>query len=468
MKVMIIGAGKLGYKLAELMIYENIEVTLVDTSSKIIEKVNDHLDVLTVNANGLELETLKELDIKSYDLLIAATSSDETNVIICSVAKKLGCKKTIARVRDPEYIHQFDFIKSEMGIDHIVNPDLATANEMARYLLKSYSFNNGEFAKGRVSMVDFHVNNMKDFIGKNLAELDSFEELLVVAVSRDGNIIIPHGGTVLEEDDVIHVIGESKNINSLAARFKLNMDKKRIKRAMILGGGKISHYLADQLIQANIRVTILEQNQERCRYLSEKLDNALIINGDGTDINLLEEEDLSSMDAFIGATGYDEQNLLMSLMAKQEGVKKVIAKISRPSYVHLIEKLDIDFALDPTNIIAGDILKFIRGGKVVSVSLLLGEQAEVTEVIVDGDTIAVGKPIAELGLPKGIIIGAIVRDRKVIIPNGRTVIYPKDRLIIFCLASNEPHLKTFMKSSKGGVRDELQNRDQGIRKFIGL
>lgn len=455
MKIMIIGAGKLGYKLAEQMIVEDIEVTLVDTNSKIIERVNDHLDVLTVNANGLELDTLKLLDIKSYDLLIAATSSDETNMIICNVTKKLGCKKTIARVRDPEYLHQLDFIRSEMGIDHIVNPDLATANEIARYLLGSYSFNNGEFAKGRVSMVDFHVNLMKGFVGKKLTELDGFEDLLVVSISRKGDIIIPHGETALEEDDIIYIMGESKNISNLASRLKLNMDKKRIKRAMILGGGKISHYLAEQLTQANIRVTIFEQNQERCKYLSEKLDNTLIINGDGTDINLLEEEDLSSMDAFIGATGYDEQNLLMSLMAKQSGVKKVIAKISRPSYVHLIDKLGIDFALDPTNIAAGDILKFVRGGKVASVSLLLGEQAEVTEVIVDEGMKAVGKPLSELGLPKGIIIGAIVRDKKVIIPKGKTIIQPKDRLVIFCLASETPHLKTLLKSSKGGAGVEL-------------
>ncbi|NLN41439.1 MAG: Trk system potassium transporter TrkA [Clostridiales bacterium] len=468
MKVMIVGAGKLGYKLAELMNNEDIEVTLIDKNIKTIERINDHLDVLTVNANGLELETLKKLDIKTYDLLLASTGSDEANVIICSVAKKLGCKKTIARVRNPEYIHQFDFIKDKMGIDHIVNPDLATANEIAHYLLKSYSFNNGEFAKGRVSMMDFHVNHMKDLIGKSLAELNDFENLLVVAISRDGNIIIPHGGTMLEEDDIIYIIGESKNINNFAARFRLNMDNNRIKRVMILGGGKITHYLAEQLIQANIGVTIFEQDKDRCKYLSEKLNNALIINGDGTDINLLEQEDLSSMDAFVGATGYDEQNLLMSLMAKQSGVRKVIAKISRSSYVNLIEKLDIDFALDPTNIIAGDILKFIRGGKVVSVSLLLGEQAEVTEVIMDENLSVLGKPISKLGLPKGIIIGAIVRDREVIIPNGRTIIYPKDRLVIFCLESNAPHLKAFFKSTRGGVMDELRNYNQGIRKFIGF
>lgn len=466
MKIMIVGAGKLGYKLAELMINEDINVTLVDSNAKVIERVNDHLDVLTVNANAIELETLRDLGINTYDLLIACTSSDEINVIICSVAKKLGCHKTVARVRDPEYVHQFDFIKAEMGIDHIVNPDLNTANEIARYLLGSYSFNNEEFAKGRVIMVDFHVNSMQDYIGKKLMDLKGLEGLLIVAISREGNIIVPDGSTQLHDDDVIYIIGESKNINMLATRFKLNMVKKDIKRVMILGGGKISHYLAQQLLLSNIRVTIFEQNKERCMYLSEKLDNALIIDGDGTDINLLEEEDLSSMDAFIGATGYDEQNLLMSLMAKQSGVGKVIAKISKPSYVHLIDKLGIDFALDPTNIIAADILKFVRGGRVLSVSLLLGEQAEVTEIIVDENTLVIGKPLWELGLPKGMIIGSIVRGKNVMIPNGETVILPNDRLVIFCIASNVPHLQMFMKEKRGGLMRELWNYNQSIRKTV--
>ncbi|NLJ40400.1 MAG: Trk system potassium transporter TrkA [Clostridiales bacterium] len=449
MKVMVIGAGKLGCKLAELMLNEDIEVTLVDTNLNAIDRVSGYLDVLTINANGLEFEALRELGIQDYHLLIAVTDSDEKNVIICSVAKKLGCKKVIARVRDPEYVHQFDFIKAEMGIDHIVNPDLATSNEMARYLLKTYSFNNGEFAKGKVSMVDFRADLMGDFVGRKLSELDGFNGLLVVAISRDGDIIIPHGGTILQKEDVVYIIGESSNISGLAARFKLNMDKKHMKRAMILGGGKVSFYLAQRLIHSNIGVTIFEQDLKRCRWLSEKLDNALIINGDGTDINLLEEENLSSMDAFVGATGYDEQNLLMALMAKQSGVGKVIAKVSRPSYIHLIDKLGIDFALDPTNIIAGDILKFIRGGKVLSVSLLLGEQAEVTEIVADKGAKVIGKPLSALGLPKGIIIGAIVRNKKVIIPKGDSVILPEDKVVIFCLASNVPHLRAFMKFDRG-------------------
>ena len=241
MKVMIIGAGKLGYKLAESMINSGINVTLVDSNPKVIERINDYLDVLTINANGLEIETLKELNINSYGLLIASTNSDETNTIICTLAKKLGCMRTIARIRNPEYTEQLDFIKSEMGIDHIVNPDLSTANEIVRYLLKSYNFYSGDFAKGKVQMVDFKINNLKSLIGKKIMQIDDMDGLLIAAISRDGDTIIPDGSTELIEDDVIYIIGKSDNINNLAAKFKLNVEKKYIKRVMILGGGKIGY-----------------------------------------------------------------------------------------------------------------------------------------------------------------------------------------------------------------------------------
>lgn len=466
MKAIIIGAGKLGYKLAEAMINSDIDVTLVDSNPKVIERIKDRLDVLTVVANGLEIEILKELNVKSYDLLIASTSSDETNTIVCYLAKKLGCIKTIARIRNPEYIEQIDFIKKEMCIDHIVNPDLATASEILRYLLKSYNFHSGNFAKGKVLMVDFKINHIKEFIGKKIMELDDMQGLLICAISRNGNIIIPNGSTELIEDDIIYIIGKSENIDNLGQKFNLIVENKGIKRVMIIGGGNISYYLAKQLTNSNISVTIIEQNEERCQYLTDKLDNALIIHGDGTDINLLEEEDLLLMDAFIGASGYDEQNLLMSLMAKQAGVRKVIAKISRPSYVHLIDKLGIDVAINPINITASDILKFVRGGKVVSVSLLLGGQAEVIEVIISEKLPIVGKQISQLGLPKGIIIGAIVHEDKVIIPDGKTVIYGNDRLIIFCLTQNIPELDLFFKYKKGRAINELWNGNKSIRKFI--
>lgn len=451
MKVLIVGIGKLGYRLAESLINEDIDVTLMDQNPKVLERINNYLDVLTIRANGIEIETLKELNIKSYDFLVATTYSDETNVVICSIAKKLGCKKTIARVRNPEYMKQMDFIKQEMGIDHIINPELATSNEIVRYLLKSYNFYSEDFAKGKVSILDFNIKNLSDFVGKNIVELGDMEDLLIAAITRNDEIIIPHGYTQLIENDIIHVIGSTEKIDRFGERFNIYADRGKIKRVMILGGGNIAYYLAQKLKAFNIKVSIIEQDRERCRYLSERLSDALIIRGDGTDINLLEEEGLESMDAFIGATGFDEQNLLMTLMANQAGVNKTIAKISRPNYIKIIDNLGIDVALNPTNIAVSSVLKFIRGGKVVSVSLLLGGQAEVTEVIAIKGSRIVGKPISELGLPKGIIIGAIVHQGKVAIPSGNTVIEPDDRLIIFCLSSNVPDLEMFIKPAKGGL-----------------
>ncbi len=458
MKVMIVGAGKLGYKLADLMDNEDIEVTMVDTNFKTLESISNHLDVLTVVANGIQIGALKELDIQSYDFLIASTNSDETNTLICTLAKKLKCKKTIARIRNPEFIEQLDFVKSQMGIDYIINPDLTTAIEIERYLLRSYNFYSDDFAKGKVSMVDFHIGNKEDFVGKCIKDLKGLEELLITAISRDGSLIIPNGSTKLMKNDVIHVIGKINNINKLGEMLKINMDKKRSKKAMILGGGKIGFYLAQRLEQDNVLVTIVEADKSRCQYLSERLNHALVIHGDGTDINLLEEEDLASMDAFIGATGFDEQNLLMSLVAKQLGVNKTIAKISRPNYINIIDKLDVDIALNPVNITASDILRYIRGGKVVSVSLLLGGQGEVTEIIATEDLPIVGKPLSELGLPKGIIIGAIVHRGKVIIPKGDTIIHPKDRIIVFTLTSDMPFFSKMIKPNKGGIFNELWGR----------
>lgn len=463
MKVMVVGAGKLGYKLAESMLNTNVDVTLVDTNARAIERINDHLDVLTVTANGIELEVLKELSIDTYDLLVACTGSDETNVLICSLAKKLGCRRTIARIRNPEYTKQLSFIKTEMGIDHIVNPDLATANEISRYLSRSYNLHSEDFAKGRVSMIEFNVSQVEGFVGMQLKDIIGLDELLIVAVAREGEMLIPHGLTELQEQDTVHVMGSSKRVNQLSERLGLNNGAKRVKRVMIFGGGKVGLYLAQQLRAANIAVTVVERDEARCQYLSERLDDVLIIHGDGTDINLLEEENLLLMDAFVGATGFDEQNLLMGLLAKQSGVDKVIAKISRPSYVQVIDKLGIDVALNPTNITASDCLRFIRGGRVVSVSLLLGGGAEVTEIIVGANLPIIGKPLAELGLPKGIIIGAVVHGGQVIIPNGSTVIHALDRLIIFSLTKDVPALDVFMKQSRrGGMLHELRNRNKSV------
>ena len=463
MKVIVVGAGKLGYKLAESMVSEDIDVTVIDNNPKVIDFVNEHLDVLTVLANGIDINILKQLDIGQYNLLVASTDSDETNTLICSLAKKLGCEKTIARIRNPEYMEQLDFIKVEMGIDHIVNPDLSTAQVIEKYLLKNYSFNSGDFASGKVQMIDVNIEHTQDFIGKKLMDLENFDGLLITAISRDGDIIIPDGSTELLANDTIHVIGKSDRIKDLNNKFNQDITKKQIERVMILGGSNIGFYLAQKLSKLNITVTLVEKDKERCQELSEILNDVLIIHGDGTDIHLIEEERISSMDAFVGVTGYDEENLLTALMAKQSGVLKSVSKISRQSYTKIIDRLGIDAAFNPIYITASNILKYIRGGKIVSVSLLIGGDGEVTEIVIGKELPVVGKTLEQLELPRGIIIGAIVHNGKVTIPNGKSVIQANDRIVVFCLTEDLPTLKMFFKPHKGGVLNELWNRAKSSR-----
>ncbi len=463
MKVMIVGAGKLGYKLAEAMINADVDITIIEKNTEKLDRINDHLDVLTVAGNGIEMEILTQLGVESYDLLVATTGSDESNTIICSLAKKLGCKKTIARIRNPEYMHQLDFIKSQMGIDQIINPDLDTANEIVRYLLQSYTFSTEDFARGRVLIVDFNIKSMPQFVNKKIMAIKEMDNLLIIAIARDGNIIVPHGNTMLEEDDIIHIIGSKESINRFNDKQDFNVEKGKPQKVMIFGGSKIGYYVAKQLTELNIKVSIVERDTDRCKYLSETLNDVLVIQGDGTDINLLEEEGLDHMDAFIGATDYDEANLLMSLMARHTGVRKTVAKISRSSYVQIIDKLDMGVALNPTDIAASNILKVIRGGEVVSVSLLLGGQAEVTEIIARNDLPIIGRPLSEVGIPKGIIIGAVVHKGKVIIPNGNTVIHHNDRMIIFRVSSSGASLELFTKLKKGGILSELWNSKKSFR-----
>lgn len=463
MKTIIIGAGKLGSKLAEAMTLENMDVVVVDTNPKVLERISEHLDIMTVSGNGLDSEMLKELNIAKFDLLVACTEFDETNAVICTLAKKLGCVRTIARVRNPEYTEQMEFMKNELGIDLIINPDHAAAKSISKYLLKDVVFYTGEFASGKVKMVDFNIQSREEFVGVALKNLKNFENLLVTAISRNGQLIIPSGITVLEKDDVIHVLGKDSDVIHFSKANKLCGELDKVKNAMILGGGKLGYYLAKELSATKVDVTIIEENKERAQKLVELLDHVLIIHGDGTDANLLEEEGMQDFDAFIGVTGYDEQNLLMALMAKQAGATKSIAKVSRQNYTRIIDKLNIDAAVNPVNIAASNILKYIRGGKVISVSLLLGGDGEVTEIVATPEMKYLNKPLSEVDLPKGVIIGAIIHDGVVSIAKGSSIIRPYDRIVVFSLAKDFESLRSLFIPTKGGLFNELWNIAQSTR-----
>ncbi len=463
MKVIIVGAGKLGRKLAELMVDDNIHVTVIEKDLERLDRIHEYLDVLTVQGNGMDMSLLKDLNIEEYDLLVACTTRDETNALICSLAENLGCKKTIARIRNPEYLEQVEFIKGELGIDYVINPDLATAEAMEKYLLKSHSFHSDGFASGKIQMLDFNIGISEKFVGKKLMDLDGFDDILIAAISREGNIIIPDGNTELQEFDLIYLIGRSEKIEELTHKFSDEALEKALERVMILGGSNIAFYLARDLVRHGIEVTIIEKELEVCNELSEKLDNVLIIHGDATDISLLEEEGLEHMDALIAVTGFDESNLLMGLMGKQLEIPKVISKVSRENYSKIIDRLDIDGAFNPIHIASSNILKIVRGGKVVSVSLLIGGEAEVTEIILSKRLNILNKTLEELRLPKGMIIGAILRDNEVIIPDGNTEFRPGDRIVVFSLKKHLKDLKKLFTPKKGGLLSGIWNSSKDPR-----
>lgn len=430
MKVLIAGAGKLGIKLAQTLVAENCDVTVLDSDEKVIDYVNNTLDVLTVNENALNFEVLKELEIETYDLLLATTNSDEANVLMSTIAKKMGVDKVITRVRNPEYNNQIQLIREELGIDYVINPDFATAVAIEKYLLKKYMLLSDEFAGGKVKLVDFNIGNDETFVGKRLMDLKGFDGMLVAAVSRNGKTIIPNGATELEEKDVIMIVGDSKTIERFDADHSGINKHRSVKKVMIVGGGKLGLYLGKLLRQEKIETTIIENSKERCLKLMELLPDTIIINADGTDFNVLEEEMLKQYDAFVCATGIDETNLLMALAVKQFGLYKSVAKISRQNYKKILDRLEIDAAFNSAYITANDIIKTIRGTGAVTVNLMNDGETEFSEILLKKGVPVLDRPIKDLGLPKGVLVTSVVRGNEVLIPKGNDVLKENDRIVL--------------------------------------
>ncbi|MBU5668273.1 Trk system potassium transporter TrkA [Peptoniphilus sp. MSJ-1] len=461
MKALVVGVGKLGYRIAASLIDENYEVTAVDYDEDVIENISNSLDVMSINANALDFGVLEELDISTYDYVIATTTNDEANVILCTISKKLGAKYAIARVRDPEYRKHLNFISEELEIDKIINPDYATARSIVKYLMKRYQLYSDEFAGGKVSLVEFNIGNDQNFIDKKIMDIKNINDLLIAAISRQGEAIIPNGSTVLKENDVIILAGKSKNIENFDKEHTGINRTRSLRSTMILGGGKTGLYLAMLLIREHVNVTIVEQNRDRCLLLKEMVPEAEIINGDGTDIDILEEEMVHTYDSFVAATGIDEANLLMALVAKQSGIYKSVAKISRTNYDKVLDKLNIDAVFNTSYITAAEILKEVRGKDSLSIHLLLNGQVETIELIIKEKHLVSNKLIEELNLPENILIIAIVRDGEMIVPNGKTRLLPKDRIIIFCKHDEAPKMKKIFYS-EGKINDMINTiRNRG-------
>lgn len=450
MKVAIVGAGKLGIKVANALLEGDHEITVIDISEAVLSRISQQMDVMTVNASGKNIRSLKQCGIDKFDFLLASTDSDEDNMLIASFAKKLGCSRVIARIRDPENMMQIDFIKENLDIDHVVNPDYSITMEIYKYLVEKYTLTNGIFSSGRVSMVQFGVRKMRKLAGLSMIEVRKiFPNMLIVAISRNGKIIIPHGQTTIEDCDTLYLIGERSEIHNLHKKVYEKGKHTNLQKVMIIGGGKTGFYLADKLSEFGIAVKVIEKDKDRCYYLSTHLDDVMILHGDATDTSLLDEENIDEMDAFVTTTGLDEENLLLALMAKQRGIEDVISKVSRQSYKDLIEKLGIDMALNPLDIVASIILRYIQGSKRIVSSLLIQGQAEITEIIASDTMKFTNVPLNELDLPDGVIIAAIHRGNSIIIPDGTTSILADDKVTIFCLLSDLAELEALFKPKKG-------------------
>ena len=446
MKVAIVGAGKLGVKVATALLGGDHYITVIDKNEAVLNRISQQMDVMTVAGNGKNIKLLENCGITSFDFLLASTDSDEKNIIIASFAKKLGCSKVIARVRDPEHMKQLDFIKETMNIDHVVNPDLSITMEIYKYLVEKYTLTNGIFSSGKVAMVQFNVKKYRKLSGLSMIEVRKvLPNMLIVAISRNGKIIIPHGQTIIEDNDTIYLIGEKSEIHEFHQKVHEKGKYTNLQKVMIVGGGKTGFYLADKLSEFGIAVKVIEKSKERCYYLSTHLDDVMILHGDATDTALLEEENIDEMDAFVTATGFDEENLLLALMAKQRGIEDVISKVSRQSYKNLIEKMGIDMALNPLDIITSTRLRYVQGSKRIISSLLIQGQAEIMEIIASDEMKLTNVTLSELDLPDGVLIAAIHRGNRVIIPDGNTVILPDDKVTIFCLLSDIAEVESLFK-----------------------
>ncbi len=452
MKVAIVGAGKLGLNVAEALLGSGYEVTLLDKDPVLLQKASNQFDLLTITGNAKDADLLKKVNINTYDYLVAVTDNDEKNMAICSFAKKLGCARVIARVRDPEYVNQLNFVKEAMNIDHIVNPDLSIAKEIYKYLVEKYTLTNGYLSTGLISIIEFTSDSLPIVINKKIFEIGKMlDEMLVVAISRNGKIIVPKGGTEVLEDDFLYVLGRDDKILKLKDIVHEKEQHTDLHKVMIAGGGKSGYYLAQQLADFNVSVKIIEIDKARCEYLSEHLDNVLVLHGDATDLNLLEDENLDEMDAFVTVTGFDEENLLLALIANQKNIEDVVAKVSRKSYADLIEKMGISMAINPLEMTATEVLRFIQGSKRILFSKMIQGQAEFIEIVATKNMRLTGIPLSKLKIPEGIIMAAVHRGEEAIIPNGDTVIEEDDKVIVFLLLSQLQNLEKFFQTRKWNI-----------------
>tara|TARA_R110000868_G_scaffold1635_4_gene13078 strand:- start:180 stop:1529 length:1350 start_codon:yes stop_codon:yes gene_type:complete len=445
MKIIIAGAGEVGFHLAKLLSYESQDITLIDTNKDSLAYADSHLDIRVLRGDATSISILKDAQVDKSDLVIGVTSSETTNITLCMLAKQLGSKRTIARISNAEFIHNKEEINfSDLGIDELISPEALAATEI-QLLLNQSAFNNTyEFEEGLLIMVGVSLPRTAPFVGKMVKEAAKiFPELhfMPIAIQRMGTqyTIVPRGDTVFKENDQVYFITSKEGLDEL---YKLTgKEKKEIKNVMILGGSKVGYKTARDLCRNKFNVKLIEKNKEKAFDLADELPSALIINGDGRNVELLEEENLEAMDAFVAVTGNSETNIMSCLVAKSKNVKKTIALVENMDYFQLSHSIGIDTLLNKKLLAANNIFRHIRKGEIVAMTRLNNLNAEILEFIVKPTSQVNGQIIREIEFPREATIGGVIRDNEGIIALGGFKITEGDRVVVCCLPSAIPKIE---------------------------
>ena len=436
MKIVIVGDGKVGQALTGRLAEEGHDLVVIDSSPEALRTSVEVHDVMGISGNGASYAVQKEAGVEDADLLIAATSGDELNLLCCMVANKIGARHTIARVRNPDYADQLVMMKEEFGLSMAINPELAAATEIARMLRFPSALKLDSIARGMVEPVDINVKDDSPLLGQALFSLSSHLgiRILICAVKRGDEVYIPTGSFVLQQGDKITLTANPAQLDSLFR--KLGIYRHKIHRVMVVGGGRIAYYLAKQLLKLGMSVKIIEKDAARCEQLSEALPKAQVILGDGSDRELLEEEDIDNMDALVAVTGMDEENIIISMYAGTLKLPKVVTKINRMSFQEILDSAGIESVISPKGITVNQIVRYVRamqnsqGSNVETLHRIVGGRVEALEFSAGYCPGLTGIPLKDLRTRKNLLIACIIRGRQTIYPGGNDAIEEGDSVVV--------------------------------------
>jgi len=436
LNIVIAGIGKMGLTLVDHLVKEGHNITCIDIDPKVVDNVVNVYDVFGIGGNGVSCNILKEAGIEKAQIFISTTHSDELNILNCMIAKKMGAINTIARVRNPEYAMQSSFMRNELGIGLMINPELETANEISRIIRTPSAAKIETFGKGRVELAEIKIERSNPLVDKTLSSLSKTfgVRVLICAVYRKDEVFIPTGDFIIREGDIVHITASH---SEMSAFFKaIGVYKQRAKCVIIVGGSRIAYYLAKQLVESKINVKLIENSELRSMELDEVLPKVHVVCGDGTDQNLLIEEGLEEVDAFVALTGIDEENIIVSLYAKQIGIPTVISKVHKTNLLDMARTLNIDSVMSPSAISANYVLQYVRakqnaqGHNVRTLYKIVNGEVEAVEFLATDKCKFLGVSFKELNLKRDLLIASIIRGNKVIIPSGNDCIEQDDIVIV--------------------------------------